>query len=629
MTLEELKLKVKNRIESMDQTYEKDPGYARCKKFTTDYSVSSAKEFLSVDIYEFIRCLLYVKTEGKISIEECSELIDQLKMYLINTPSKYMATLFEVMYYISTSKAKDAFQKCLREKNELKAISDLKKIDLMEEDIFKDTQSQRERKKQISELFLNLRRIQKSCDIARIIDIMAEYKEDLVYNILTLIETQKQMQEEVIEFEKLFGKSPTNVPERIKKKIKKDFVKDCYNMKAILSCYKEIDRFVLNEESKEKAFYRELKKEESGLETAMTSLLRELQKIEITNAREIVKTVKDEELKKAFLQIIYEHNKKYYDSLEKKLTELNQNKKINHLAKIRSFGIYVDEKELEKIMRFSLEELDELIKIFKDLSMNIEQAKELLLVTTIEKARTIKDYVDKEYLEPRYVWEHFDLWIEESSDLDRLRAFYTLLQQYNLNPKLFSKAEDVLDNCNQCVEKNLELLNYYRLIQNTKNTQCLDFIAEKDLNRKIETIIECGAFNLLQVDLDILNCQNLKRLFLLREMNFPFDMSEETKKILLSDRTFISDFELDNYITNVLPIKEEINIEISMEKLEEMRQDEWSYRIGNILVSSEKVGRLLRSGNSLYQSIFTGLKINEDEYQEMLKALSIQTNKIM
>ena len=88
-----------------------------------------------------------------------------------------------------------------------------------------------------------------------------------------------------------------------------------------------------------------------------------------------------------------------------------------------------------------------------------------------------------------------------------------------------------------------------------------------------------------------------------------------------SKKFFIKNDEIDNYLLNVLDFKEEVDLGINSSNLEEYRVSSRLYNINGVLVAVNKVNRLLSEGNSMYQAIFSGMILNEDQYSAVLSSL--------
>ena len=235
-------------------------------------------------------------------------------------------------------------------------------------------------------------------------------------------------------------------------------------------------------------------------------------------------------------------------------------------------------------------------------------------------ARKIKEYVDKGYLDPNFTCDNIKLWDKNTNSLRRIESLFEGFQQFNLNPQIFCNSYEVLLDSNQCVMDNLQDLQEYNAIRYLKNASDLSFIAIPHIVERIDQMIECGVLEYLTKDMSLLNSENLDRLYLLREMHMEVSSLEELREVLFSRRFIVPDEEIDEYITEEFQPSENNNFDhIDLEKA---RLNPWTYSIGGILVSSHKVDRLKREGNSTSHAVLKGLKISSEEYQEMLEFIN-------
>ena len=121
----------------------------------------------------------------------------------------------------------------------------------------------------------------------------------------------------------------------------------------------------------------------------------------------------------------------------------------------------------------------------------------------------------------------------------------------------------------------------------------------------------------MEGDLGLINSNNIKRLELLKLMNIPINDINELREVLFGQKFIINDYELDGYISNVLPYKKKKELSCSLEDLEKNRVDKRTYSLGGVLISSEKVNRLINEGYDMYDAITYGLLLTEDEFNTM------------
>ncbi len=97
------------------------------------------------------------------------------------------------------------------------------------------------------------------------------------------------------------------------------------------------------------------------------------------------------------------------------------------------------------------------------------------------------------------------------------------------------------------------------------------------------------------------------------------------ERVLTSDKFFVKDDLITEYIPNIVKYKEHINI--SNIDLSSFRKTSRTYEIGSNLFSIKKLQRLLSAENDLYTSLFYNANLTEEEYNSVLKALDCYETK--
>jgi hypothetical protein len=196
------------------------------------------------------------------------------------------------------------------------------------------------------------------------------------------------------------------------------------------------------------------------------------------------------------------------------------------------------------------------------------------------------------------------------------------LNNYNINPSIFFYSINILFGNTILLKRNLELLDEYNLINSLRTTSDYSFLNNDKLFLIIDKLIELGYENYLEEDLNLLNSDKLLRLEALKSFEVEITSKEELDKVL-TKRFYIDDEELINYIPNSIALDDKIDLEDI--KLDEYRNSPRTYNINGTLVSAVKVSRLLYRGDSRYNAIFSGMRLNKDEYDGIIECLKGNT----
>ena len=625
MTLELLKKLIQERVQEIDKPYQKDKWYDRCREYIENNKFTKIEDLLEIDAYELARLYLLVNNDNSLSDEECEDLLEEIIDYFDSLDIINVKNLIDIMSFITYSNQKDKILACIREKEEkkVKGLIDQVDFDVLE---LRTELPPSERKGKFKEFVGNLRKLYKELDVVTIVEHFEDFHNLALQAVFALIEAKKQLEHDQKNIEETIQNYPAFLHTKAIKKAKKDYYKLFYATRDILGTHQLIVNYVTNEDQKESKSNRDVQREKVGYQTALKLLETAMTQPEITNARAIIKTVRNEEIKKAFLELIYRHNEKYYQSLETRLMDLKKNSINGYIARLKQIGINVDTNEAKLVMHNSMDELDEMIQIVTKLPLLEEEIKMILKTSNIEIVRRIKEYIDKGYITPEFAYNNLKLWDQQSPLLQKIELFYKEIQKWNINPQLFVNSYDVLLDTNHCVIKNIELLDQYGFIRNLKNANNLNFLAQPKMIEILDQMIENGIVQFISEDIELLNSTNVARLSLLRQMHFEIDSLEDCKEVLFTKKFMIPDDSIDRYISKAKP-ENLISLSLEPYRLEELRKDRWSYQIGEILVSSHKVERLQQEGATLEESIFEGLIMNEEELEEMLKILGKYTKK--
>lgn len=160
-------------------------------------------------------------------------------------------------------------------------------------------------------------------------------------------------------------------------------------------------------------------------------------------------------------------------------------------------------------------------------------------------------------------------------------------------------------------------------IKKSRDAILFILLTTDNLEKKLDNILEMGCYDFAKSNLFSLCNDNTKRLQVLKCIGTPVVDQETYDIAMTSDNFILEDNEFDEEMYSAVDIHDNIRLNIKFEDLEQFRCSENNllYDIGGVLVSVNKVKRLLEEGNDIYTSITTGLVLTDDEYNSMMDVL--------
>ena len=590
---------IDERIEVLSKPYNKFNDFDEVKKCLENNPHSSYEEIRNIDIWEILAAILCCLDKEK-TVSEFKKILEPLRLYLdrmsTKDSSKFVDNLLDVL---NKEEMYEKFKKEVRG-SRFKAP---------------DTPTNMDDYRDYINAYKSL------------LDI-TEGNEDTIDILIIGLMHYKFTQYGFTKYDE-YMKTKTNSDSReLKRKIKRAVsskMNDLLYLPQGIELITILERYVNFIEDEERKTNKQRIKESKGLINAKKLLEIEIDKDEIKNYKYIVDGIRDENMKKLILYFIYEHNMKYYSDLEYELDTLKEDKTIKYRSIFKSLGINTTEDIIKLIVDRLNNDIDNILEILKKLDLTSDEYLKILTTTNIETVNIIKQLIDKGYITKIFIKNNIDIFNSNSNKLNILIDNIKVLETYNINPMILNN-NNLLINENY-LKYNISILNDYDLIKSIKTTSNYKFLELNNLNDKIDLLIELGYYKLLELDLNILNYDNYNRLELLRLMNYEIESIDELNNLLSSTKFIISDDNIDSYISDLVSLKDEVELDISIDDLESYRIDDRTYSINGIIISSKKVERKLKEGNSIYKSITHNKRMNKDEYDELLDTLTLNTRR--
>lgn len=612
MTREELGVLVdKRKKELKNSKFDYCEYFDEYEEFVKNNPCNTVESFANSDIWEVVK-YLYQITEPIATLEENKETIDNFKSFFDGIDSDLCCGMMGLFDELCSLGIVDEVVDFFEESGVIKGLLKINKID------FKNNR--------LRNLIIDIKQVYKK-DLPKISSFLKFYENDpeSISVIMDLVLAHRELKKASDFTKDLKENCYCGYTNREEKRFLESKVK-LYNKvcdaKSILNEVSKIRNLVDEQRSRASKYEKNIRKELCGYDKALTLLDVSLKRREITNAKEIIKNVKDEDMKKAFLKLIYEHNKVYYEELENEYNRLNQNDSNKYVALLQKYNISFTQEDVKEIMRRNnIDDTSEIINNIVKLNLTTQNV-EILKHTSLDKFMRIKNLVDCGYISVKYLNNNEKFMWDESNLLDIYEENISYLDKFNLNPGMFINITDVIIYSFDIFSNNLKILNDYGLLKYLKNVDNLSFLRDINLVSKIDKFLELGYESFLENDLGILNLSNLKRLDILNSFNMPITDISTMYKVLSDQKFIIDDSKIDEYLPNVVELSEKKNI---TSNLSDFRNTNRVYSIGDSLFSINKINRLLESGNSLYDSLFMNRKFSEEEYDNILKALGCYT----
>ena len=396
----------------------------------------------------------------------------------------------------------------------------------------------------------------------------------------------------------------------------KDYCDGLNDFKADI---KRVDAFVRKEQIEGERFDKNRIKEAKSLEKALQMLDEGMNSEEITNTSDIVKMVRDPEIKKGFLEVIYHHNIKYQNQLVKEYVRLSEDDVNLYKTVLLDASIPVTQNDIMVLMRHPIEELSMMIQQLQVLNLSGPECLVVLKKSDLNTINKIKGYIDRGLFDTAFMSDHIDLFNPVCKGYQNFIYNISLLENEGINPTIFKNSLNTLLFSSDVFERGLMTIKEYGLISSLKSTAQFSFFLREDLEKDIDRILELGYEDILITNIGILNYQTLNRLELMRAMNIELDQ-DSFYEVLESNHFFLPDSNVDSYLLDLSLYKKEEEFDLSL--LNSYQESSRLYQINGLLISRPKVLRNLSQGKSLYHAVMDHTYFSEEEYESITRSLS-------
>lgn len=403
------------------------------------------------------------------------------------------------------------------------------------------------------------------------------------------------------------------------------------------------DDFDLTEISKEfrymRGYYEYVSKEfsckkktankELGLyRTLEQKIVQAIQREEITDARKLISKIPDEEVRLKVLQLVYEHNKEYYEQLLAEYNKLSQNSTIHYQRLLKENDIEID---AQTIMQNSVQNVKDMITKLKSVGItNTKVIGEILQITDIETFNQVISFFVNNTLTSKITDITPMLFDKDSDEYKNLLVNTKMLKEQGINPRNFEETQIIFISDPSIVQRNIEFLKAYSFDKSIIKGIDYKFLLNENLLEVLDLFIELGLESFLEEDLSILNYyKNINRIRVMKELNIPITSLDELKEILTTDQFLLSDEDIMKYVEQIDPTS--IKMDDIPDEIPRLKQFESTrtYNINEVILSKNRVQRNYCESkddeeieNKLMYSILHTSIMTQTEYETVKQSLT-------
>ena len=585
------------------------------EKFTRENSPFSYEMFSEISGTDFLIAVLNCCYED-IPFDKIYNDINKIRRLLDGEDVEDIEMLIGALRYISDNELDDQMINSLKDNNRhrvLKSIRDMISmhagIDSMFQDILRDSECE----KSIVLPLLEYNKINHAV-IYNLLHFIIESK-DMKYCIDRITKDIHKMARQagvVLTSRELSKSIDKSINKTIKMNCHTNEIKECFL--SISEYYKKLTDEVKNTENNKNRSIRAYENLINGLNRAFNS-------DEITNYEALVKKVPDEEIRKAVLKLVYQHNKINYEELDSTYKELSKNSTVHFLALLKQYDISKDEVNLNKIMRNDYDTLYDMLKLISYITTDKLTIINAIQVSNVVTCKYLKELKDKGVINTTTFTKYPSIFDSNSDEFNKLDNNIKTLSTYKINPAIFVNNPNVMLETN--IKDSLEVLEEYNLMKSMKNSGDYNYLAKDNLCGLIDKIIELGFEDYLVNDMSLLNENNWDRIYVLKALGYKIESKEELLSYLRSNTFIVPDDKLSYYIPNAVSYYEckEDNLYSSL--LNEYNSSERTFNIDGIIVSKRRFYRNYReNSNSLIKCIIDGGIYSRDEIGHIEKVLN-------
>ena len=584
-------------------------------KFYKENSFGGIDGMLTMDLTDFITAYImsYVTNEDRDeAFTYLNKSIEAIRGIIENITEEEMDDLINICNAISRYKAlkqvRDLFADPNRLRSKLKLTTMLSNKVISSDDL---------------EFLFELSE-KEGCNIAELFNLYCHVEEPFD-NAMCMVHDMKALRDDYDNFNQALEIYGPNSKER---KFLVQSFKDDFDLTEISKEFRYM-RGYYEYVSKEFSCKKKTANKELGLYRSLEQkIVQAIQREEITDARKIISKIPDEEVRLKVLQLVYEHNKEYYEQLLAEYNELSQNSTIHYQRLLKENDIEID---AQTIMQNSVQNVKDMIAKLKSVGItNTKVIGEILQITDIETFNQVISFFVNNTLTPKITDITPMLFDKDSDEYKNLLVNTKMLKEQGINPRNFEETQIIFISEPSIVQRNIEFLKAYSFDKSIIKGIDYRFLLNENLLEVLDLFIELGLESFLEEDLSILNYyKNINRIRVMKELNIPITSLDELKEILTTDQFLLSDEDIMKYVEQIDPTS--IKMDDIPDEIPRLKQFESTrtYNINGVILSKNRVQRNYCESkddeeieNKLMYSILHTSIMTQTEYETVKQSLT-------
>ena len=584
-------------------------------KFYKENSFGGIDGMLTMDLTDFITAYMmsYVTNEDRDeAFTYLYKSIESIRGIIENTTDEEMDDLINICNAISRygalKQVRDLFADPNRRRSKMKLTTMLSNKVISSDDL-----------EFLFELSEN-----DGCNVAELFNLYCQVEEPFD-NAMCMVHDMKALRDDYDNFNQALEIYGPNSKER---KFLVQSFKDDFDLTEISKEFRYM-RGYYEYISKEFSCKKKTANKELGLyRTLEQKIVQVIQREEITDARKLISKIPDEEVRLKVLQLVYEHNKEYYEQLLAEYNELSQNSTIHYQRLLKENDIEID---AQTIMQNSVQNVKDMIAKLKSVGItNTKVIGEILQITDIETFNQVISFFVNNTLTSKITDITPMLFDKDSDEYKNLLVNTKMLKEQGINPRNFEETQIIFISDPSIVQRNIEFLKAYSFDKSIIKGIDYKFLLNENLLEVLDLFIELGLESFLEEDLSILNYyKNINRIRVMKELNIPITSLDELKEILTTDQFLLSDEDIMKYVEQIDPTS--IKMDDIPDEIPRLKQFESTrtYNINGVILSKNRVQRNYCESkddeeieNKLMYSILHTSIMTQTEYETVKQSLT-------
>lgn len=584
-------------------------------KFYKENSFGGIDGMLTMDLTDFITAYMmsYVTNEDRDeAFTYLNKSIEAIRGIIENTTDEEMDDLINICNAISRygalKQVRDLFADPNRRRSKMKLTTMLSNKVISSDDL-----------EFLFELSEN-----DGCNVAELFNLYCQVEEPFD-NAMCMVHDMKALRDDYDNFNQALEIYGPNSKER---KFLVQSFKDDFDITEISKEFRYM-RGYYEYVSKEFSCKKKTANKELGLyRTLEQKIVQAIQREEITDARKLISKIQDEEVRLKVLQLVYEHNKEYYEQLLAEYNELSQNSTIHYQRLLKENDIEID---AQTIMQNSVQNVKDMIAKLKSVGItNTKVIGEILQITDIETFNQVISFFVNNTLTSKITDITPMLFDKDSDEYKNLLVNTKMLKEQGINPRNFEETQIIFISDPSIVQRNIEFLKAYSFDKSIIKGIDYKFLLNENLLEVLDLFIELGLESFLEEDLSILNYyKNINRIRVMKELNIPITSLDELKEILTTDQFLLSDEDIMKFVEQIDPTS--IKMDDIPDEIPRLKQFESTrtYNINGVILSKNRVQRNYCESkddeeieNKLMYSILHTSIMTQTEYETVKQSLT-------